>query len=284
MGREIKRVVLDFDGKWGEVWEGYLNPHGRPCPKAPDECVNGRTTAGAWLESICQFITLVGEQAAVMDRRTQSYPHPYLQEFALAPTAKGEITRAPDGRLGWVRRPKVLPPSPEFLTLVEKLSETELDGPFGFGGSARWRLAQRLLELAGQDPDSWGVCPVCKGSAMHPDAQDDYDAWEPTPPPAGPGWQVWETVSEGSPCSPVFATAEALIDWLCEPKGSDKDWSTHGVYGDGSPKCYSEQGQTREAAEAFVKGCGWVPSAIGVAGRGLVSGIAAAPLLGGKHD
>lgn len=44
----------------------------------------------------------------------------------------------------------------------------------------------------------------------------DADAWTPTEPPSGVGWQMWETVSEGSPISPVFATAEQLASWLAE--------------------------------------------------------------------
>jgi hypothetical protein len=32
-------------------------------------------------------------------------------------------------------------------------------------------------------------------------------------PPEGPGWQLWETTSEGSPTSPVFEAAEALARW-----------------------------------------------------------------------
>lgn len=34
-------------------------------------------------------------------------------------------------------------------------------------------------------------------------------------PPTGPGWQLWETTTEGSPQSPVFATLEELAAW-CE--------------------------------------------------------------------
>lgn len=29
----------------------------------------------------------------------------------------------------------------------------------------------------------------------------------------GDGWQLWETTSEGSPQSPVFATADELAEW-----------------------------------------------------------------------
>lgn len=34
-------------------------------------------------------------------------------------------------------------------------------------------------------------------------------------PPVGEGYQLWETTSEGSPCSPVFATLDELCEW-CE--------------------------------------------------------------------
>lgn len=34
-------------------------------------------------------------------------------------------------------------------------------------------------------------------------------------PPKGEGYQLWETTSEGSPISPVFASAEELAAW-CE--------------------------------------------------------------------
>ncbi len=64
-------------------------------------------------------------------------------------------------------------------------------------------------------------------------ADDEYD------PPAGDGYQLWETVSEGSPVTPVFEKPEELIDFLARSKG------------------YS-----RRAAEAFVTEGGFVPSAV----------------------
>lgn len=46
-------------------------------------------------------------------------------------------------------------------------------------------------------------------------------------PPTGDGWQSWETVSEGSPRSPVFASRDAFVEWLskeedCSPVAADK--------------------------------------------------------------
>ncbi len=56
----------------------------------------------------------------------------------------------------------------------------------------------------------------------------DYNRIEP---PKGDGYQLWETTSEGSPTSPVFATLEALCEW-CETntttfgsfKASKEEW------------------------------------------------------------
>ena len=37
--------------------------------------------------------------------------------------------------------------------------------------------------------------------------------------PNGEGYQLWETTSEGSPISPVFATLDKLCEW-CEPNAT----------------------------------------------------------------
>ena len=83
-----------------------------------------------------------------------------------------------------------------------------------------------------------------------------YENWYDTQrhdPPEGKGWQVWETVSEGSPVSPVLPTAEKLIGWMVST------------------------GQTEEAAEAFIE-TGYVPSMMIWDGR-IYMGIESAPLL-----
>lgn len=40
-----------------------------------------------------------------------------------------------------------------------------------------------------------------------------YDEWKDFEPPKGDGFQLWETTSEGSPQSPVFATLDELCTW-----------------------------------------------------------------------
>jgi len=52
-------------------------------------------------------------------------------------------------------------------------------------------------------------------------------------PPKGEGYQLWETTSEGSPTSPVFATLDELCEW-CEDnattsgsfKASKEQWKS----------------------------------------------------------
>ena len=43
----------------------------------------------------------------------------------------------------------------------------------------------------------------------------EYVEWTFLEPPTGEGYQLWETTSEGSPKSPVFATLDELCAW-CE--------------------------------------------------------------------
>lgn len=64
--------------------------------------------------------------------------------------------------------------------------------------------------------ENWIHCDVCEGLGVHPEEREAYNSWERTDPPEGPGYQLWETTSEGSPKSPVFETFDELCEW-CEP-------------------------------------------------------------------
>jgi hypothetical protein len=77
-------------------------------------------------------------------------------------------------------------------------------------------IAERC-RVAGID----SVCPTCAGQGHLASAEQRAaaEAWQSTPPPDGPGWQLWETVTEGSPQSPVFASAPDLVAWLVQVEG-----------------------------------------------------------------
>jgi len=83
------------------------------------------------------------------------------------------------------------------------------------------------------------------------------DAWvsDPIEPPDGPGWQVWETVSEGSAVSPVFASAEELARHLSTV---GDDWAVKSREA-GGPNV--RRLPTYEQALAFVMD-GWAPTAV----------------------
>lgn len=77
-------------------------------------------------------------------------------------------------------------------------------------------------------------------------------------------FQVYQTVSEGTPVSPPFATQEELIEYLV-------------TYGDFWAQRRGEGGVSREAATAFVMGAGFVPSLVVQDGR-VTQGIEMAAL------
>lgn len=56
------------------------------------------------------------------------------------------------------------------------------------------------------------TCDSCEDgeSWSSPELKKAHDEWTETDPPAGPGYQLWSTTSEGSPMSPVFATLDEL--------------------------------------------------------------------------
>lgn len=217
MGRELKRVALDFDWPLSERWEGYLNPHYKSCDKCDG---SGDTRAYVLLKSAMTRIVKGAEITQIEERTSsQHYQRP-------DPDADGY--------------------DPKVRELVEKLSGRELN--FHSSSLAPYYLADILIEAAGYDKHTWGLCTACT-EGVASSVYDDYINWEPTEPPEGEGWQVWETVSEGSPVTPVFATADELIEHLCT---IGTDWG----------RVWS-----REGAENFVKRSGWAPSFVATGGK-----------------
>jgi len=82
----------------------------------------------------------------------------------------------------------------------------------------------------------------------------DYE--ERQHPPAGDGWQIWETTTEGSPITPAFATPEECARWA-----ADNGASTFGY-----------QTASYETWLRFITGPRWAPSMIAADGV-LSSGV-----------
>lgn len=97
----------------------------------------------------------------------------------------------------------------------------------------------------------YGECLACRGEGqVYPDDATKVaaEAWKPTPVPTGEWWQVWETVSEGSPVTPAFASATDLVNHLV-------------ANGDAWDQKRGDGGWSRASAEKFVRS-GWAPSLI----------------------
>ena len=101
-------------------------------------------------------------------------------------------------------------------------------------------------------------CARCHGHGSvegYPGQREQAQAWTPTDPPAGDGWQLWEQTSEGSPISPVFATADDLATWMSDPARGDQ-WVPGTV------------------AASFIAQ-GWAPTLVADEHHGVVSGVEA---------
>ncbi len=100
-----------------------------------------------------------------------------------------------------------------FETAVKEwLAELEIEIEKGIIEAVEWLKDNRSPEVSNYRP--W---------------KDEEATW----------YQIWETVSEGTPVSPPFATKEEIITYL------------------------TTIGHTRSQAESFIE-CGWVPSAMAV--------------------
>jgi hypothetical protein len=235
MGRELKRVPLDFDWPLNKVWRGYVNPFGGPCPEDGKTCWNGNTAAGKWLDAVAGLLSVIGGDAAdapraeELRRRGRIYPHPYLEEWPQAPR-----TETPRAVMAAIREmpeqgdrmralhdyhranpSQLLPLTPEIVALTTGLSGRSPERAFGHDAIDRWSICKAIRDAA-KLPESWGTCPACEGHADDPAQRKQAEAWEREHPPFGDGYQLWETTSEGSPISPVFPTLDALCEWAAD--------------------------------------------------------------------
>lgn len=93
-------------------------------------------------------------------------------------------------------------------------------------------------------------CDVCKGHGniwQPPEAEQWAEEWEKQEPPAGEGYQIWETVSEGSPISPVFSDPRILAEWMSNQPGAAQE-------------------MTADQWLKWIVGPGWSPSGVMVNG------------------
>lgn len=303
MGREIKRVPLDFTWPLGKIWEGYLMPdhlHEKDCPSckggysphaehlfdlwygrspfAPQQ--NGSpsfepTHPAIWEKAernIGNAPDYYGTGDAALTREalrlagllnSQWSHHLNDQDVAalLEANRLWDLTRNFTKENGWEKR------DPERVPTAAEVNEWSLrHGHDALNASA---VIQARCKREGHPV----TCETCNGHATleaYQGQRADADAWEQEEPPAGEGWQVWETVSEGSPITPIFETAEALARYLSSsdrPRRS-KEWMAVLNY---------------EDALSFIA-AGWAPSLIVESGKSVQYGYKAVGTRKADHD
>ncbi len=233
MGRELKRVALDFEWPENKVWSGYINPHYAKNHQCAACGGAGETTSRQRLGDLVSLLMLSGTDV----NRWACHPHLveahlFYTHGKLCGSDMAELTSALAGRK----------PSSLGHCSIDKHSAT-----------------LKIIAAAGL-PEEWGMCPACNGEGSIWDSAEDEkaaDEWSETSPPAGDGYQIWETVSEGSPISPVFATAEALAGHM-----AGKKWG-------------ADKGSSYESWMRFIEGPGWALSMV-VDSRGCHTGPEAA--------
>jgi len=199
MGREARRVPLDFDWPLKKPWGGYLMPEPLREPECVD-CGGEGYSAGARAIAGTFYAHMIPGDRATQDALCWNDKIGQREVDHLIKEGRLQVWR--DG--AWHSDPRT----------AEEVNAEQHGGGMGGGHDAinRHILIRYRCKRLGIP---WR-CPTCKGEGTveaHPGQRAEAEAWEPTDPPTGDGWQMWETTSEGSPISPVFATAEALAEW-----------------------------------------------------------------------
>lgn len=289
MGREIKRVPLDFEWPIGKIWEGYLNPFYKDscdCPFCGGDgySENLRNLQDRWYgnadfkpedrgsisfkpdnpyivelakrncNSIGESINWENEAHRLCNLfNSRWYHHLNDNDVSILIESKRlmDFTHTWSRETGWVEK------NPPYIPSAQEVNEWSICG-IGHDSINQWIVTEAECKRLGFETR----CEYCKGERrIWPNAEtkQKYETWEPTEPPPGEGYQMWETISEGSPMSPVFRTPEELARWLADTKASS----------------FGHQTATYEEWLSMIKGSGWAPSAACIDERGFISGVSA---------
>lgn len=255
MSREIRRVPLDFDYPRGKVWAGYLSPdkfNENQCRRCEGDGMSplGRHLRERWYGNVpfdpaetgsTPFTPETPEIRAMAERHCSQSPEFYgtgewrinHEARRLADLFNGawshhlsqedvDVLVAAERLYAfthtWVRGEGWKPIEPTPTVTAEQVNRWSIAGQ---NNVDLWPVLKATCERAGKPVE----CMYCDGHGSfeaYPGQRAEAEAWEPTEPPVGAGYQLWETVSEGSPQSPVFAKPKNLANWI-KARGSEFD-------------------------------------------------------------
>lgn len=197
MGREIKRVALDFEWPINSmIWKGYHNPYQPLDCKACDQT----GYSPSWHE--------LSDDWYGFKRPNKRWCNNITQDEVDALRAAGRLSA--------------------FTGPVVSAAEVNKWSREGVGHDAINRMIcveQRANRLGlGEKHCRW-----CGGQGdiwPSPEFEGLLTEWQRTDPPDGPGYQLWSTTSEGHPMSPVFEMPQELARWLADNGASSMGSST----------------------------------------------------------
>lgn len=194
---QVMRVPLDFEWPIGKKWDGYVNPFDSDCEICGG---SGYTNEATWVLALTHFIVTIGVDGIQSSKEKQAkinelgiiWPHPYVRNWSCSPKkSSGEV----------------IPPSRELGKLILAIAEIQdEDETRLYDENRQYIIFNKLLDFFKIKNRE---CPKCLGEGML--LKEKYDAWEPTDPPTGDGWQVWD---DDAPVSTVFSTRNGVTDHL----------------------------------------------------------------------
>lgn len=279
MGRELKRVPLDFQWPENKVWEGYINPHYakshdcaacagsgssyearrlkaqwygdapfQPKDRGSTPFLPTHPTVRALAErNVSRSPDFYGNGEAAVQREARRLANHFNVRWSHHLNADDVAALLEGGRMmglthTWTQESRWQPKEPPYVPTPEEVNAWSLSG-FGHDAINQWIVVGAECKRLGID----SACPHCGGTGTIWDSPEDERAaeeWTSMEPPDGDGYQIWETVSEGSPISPVFATPEDLARHM-----AGKAWG-------------ADEGSSYETWMKFINGPGWAPSMV----------------------
>jgi hypothetical protein len=213
MGRELKRMPLDFNWPIDQLWKGFVNPyHSQECKACERTGLNPATKkiSDAWYSfgkakwvnvnanrryndlAWSNHLTQLEVEALVEAGRLYDFTHDFVP---------GE---------GWKEKVPAYRPTAEEVNEWNKTS-------MGHDSINQWICVKARAKSLGV----YGHCEHCGGEGeiwQTEEIKKLAEDWQEFQPPVGDGFQLWSTTTEGHPMTPVFATLEALCEH-CEVEG-----------------------------------------------------------------
>lgn len=211
MGRELKRVPLDFKWAIDQVWKGYVNPYrGMPCKACDQSGLNPATRklSDDWYAFDNPKYIYIDANRRYNDNAWQYHLTQVEVDALVEADRLGDFTSEFIPGEGWKKK------DPPYIPTAAEVNAWAIHNPMGHDGVNQWICVEARAKSLGV----YGHCEYCNGTGTIWQS-DEIEAlsknWQSFDPPTGEGYQLWGTTNEGAPMTPVFETLEALCEY-CE--------------------------------------------------------------------